>query len=144
MRELPRGPHRMEDRLVPEHRAVGAVVAHQDARRLALAYGLGEPRARLLITIGSLQDTEVGAKERGGGVAAHLHERRVDKNYRTVGRGRIADHDALGCALDHTAPGLRRPVVHGWLPGSSVSTGGALVRASSSRARAHSGEASRA
>src|SRR5690348_1674293 len=143
MSELALAVHRMDDRLVPEHGAVGTIVAHQYARAFTLAHCLGETRARFLVPVRALQDAQVRAEERGGGVAAHLYERLINEHHRTIGRGGVAYHDALGRALDDDAPGLRRPVVHAGLPGSRVRAGAAVVRASSSRARPHSGEASK-
>src|SRR5262245_59123460 len=144
VRELPPAAHGLDGSLVPEHRAVRTVVAYQHPRRLPSTHRLGETGARLLVTVVTLKNAQVGTEKCGGRIAAHLHERRVDEHDRTVGGGGIADHDAFGRALDHAAPRVRRPLVHAPLPGSSVSAGAVLVRPSSSRARPHSGEVSRA
>src|SRR5215471_18755400 len=126
--ELALAAHRLDGRLVPEHRAVRTVVAYQHPRRLPSTHRLGETGARLLVTVVTLKNAQVGTEKRGGRIAAHLHERRVHEHDRTVGGSGVADHDAFGRALDHAAPGIRRPVVHAPLPGSSVSAGAAVAR----------------
>src|ERR1700733_5543887 len=144
MSELALGAHRLDDRLVPEQRPVGTVVAHQHAGGLAGAYCVGKPRAGFLVAVGALQNAQVVAEQRRRRIAAQLREGAVDEYHREIaGRG-IADNDALGGVLDEVAPLLARPVVHSSLPASSFSSGAAAARASSSRALSHCGEASRA
>jgi len=84
VRELPLGAHRLDDRLVPEHRAVGTIVTHQHPRRLALAHRVGETDACVLIAVAGLKDAQVGPEECGGRIAAHLHEGCVDEHDRAV------------------------------------------------------------
>src|SRR6516162_10210974 len=129
VRELPLGAHWLDGRLVPEHRAVRTVVTHQHPRWLPSAHRLGEADACLLIAVVGLKDAQVGTEKCRGRITAHLHERRIDVYDRADWRCGIADHDAFGRTLDDATPGLRRPVVHVRLPGSSVSAGAALARA---------------
>src|SRR5215469_11312135 len=63
MGELSLGAHGVDRRLVPEHRAVGAVVTHQHPRRLPLAHRLGESGACVLIAVSALKDAQIGAEK---------------------------------------------------------------------------------
>src|SRR6185437_306120 len=135
---------RLDHALVPEQRAVGAVVAHQHARRFALADGVRHAGARFLVAVGTLQDAQVAAEQRRRRIAAHLSEGGIHEHHRTVWRHGIADHDAFAGALHHAPPGVGGPVIHALPPGSRVRAGAAVTRARSSRARCQSAEASSA
>ena len=104
--------HRLDDDLVPEQGAIRAVVANQDPCLLAALDRFAHALARLLVPVVALQDAQVGSEEGGDWIAAHLREGGVGVDDRVIGRGRIADHDAFGGALDEGSPCLRRPVVH--------------------------------
>ena len=99
--------HRLDDCLVPEQRAVRAIVADEHASRFASLDRLAHALTRLLVSVVALEDAQVGAQNRRDRIAAELRERAVGIDHRAVGSLRIANHDALGRPLDDGAPGCR-------------------------------------
>jgi hypothetical protein len=97
----------LDDGLVPEQRAVRAIVADEHASRFASLDRLAHALTRLLVSVVALEDAQVGAQNRRDRIAAELRERAVGIDHRAVGSLRIANHDALGRPLDDGAPGCR-------------------------------------
>src|SRR6185437_5567657 len=107
---------RLDHHLIPKERPVGTVVAQQHARGLAPLHRLPHALPAVLLAIAPLEDAQVLAQQVIDRIAAHGGEGGIGVDDGLVGSHGIADHDALGRAVDDHAPGFCRPVVHSLPP----------------------------
>src|ERR1700733_8899817 len=133
--KMSEAPVRVEQRqnrhLVPEYRAVLAVVAQQHAAGFSLPQRLAQSMPPVLFAVLPLQQAQIAAEQFRRRVAGQGFESGVGVDHRALGVLRVHEHYSLGRTLDQAPIHIRVKASH---DSPSVSTSGGGVDRAAMRA----------